>query len=464
MTSETVFTCETLLHNLIRHGQAQAICTETSTVSYSRLIGLVEAWRECFAAAQLEPGEIVAFRGEFSPSTVSLLLALMADGHIAVPLAENDSGLSEKLEVSGASRLVDTASGPDAGSKCISKLDWQLPNPLVQTLRKRRNAGIVVFSSGTTGKSKAALFDFEVLCQRYRRTRKARRTLAFLYIDHLGGINTLFHTLCGGGTVVVSAERNPDGIARCIERLSVEVLPTTPTFLRVLLLSRADERHDLSSLELISYGTEPMPESTLSVLSARFPEVVLKQTYGLSELGVLPTRTPDSQSLWLEVGGLGCEVKVVEGVLHIRSETAMMGYLNAPSPFDEEGWYNTHDLVETNGSLIRFLGRVSDVINVGGEKVHPVQVENTLLQLSNIEEATVWGRRNSVTGQVVAARVTLCVPEDRTSLEERLFTHCRAHLAGFQVPAFVEISDASLMGTRLKKTRPTKPTIAPQTA
>lgn len=454
MTGTGVFNCQTILEGMARRGPTQALCAQGSTVTYSELMALVDAWKRHIAAAGCEPGEIVAFRGEYSASTISLLLALMAGGHIAVPLAENEPSPEEKLATSGATVMVDTAAGPAAGPQCVTTLDRAEKVSLVRELKRRKNPGIVVFSSGTTGASKAALFDLEVLCQRYRSARKARRTLAFLFVDHLGGINTLLHTLCGGGTVVVSGDRSPEGIADHIEKYSVEVLPTTPTFLRLMLLSRADERFDLSSLRLISYGTEPMPDSTLRAMHARFPNVIFKQTYGLSELGVLPTRSPDSRSLWLELGGLGCEARVVEDVLHIRSETAMMGYLNAPSPFDEAGWYNTRDLVETKGNLIRILGRVTDVINVGGEKVHPVEVENALLQLPNIEEATVWGPRNAVTGQVVAARVALREPEDRVSVEKRIFAHCRTHLPAFQIPAFVEVADASLMGQRLKKARP----------
>ena len=77
----------------------------------------------------------------------------------------------------------------------------------------------------------------------------------------------------------------------------------------------------------------------------------------------------------------------------------MTGYLNAPSPFDAEGWFDTQDLVETKGEFIRFLGRRSEVVNVGGQKVYPAEVENVLLQMPNVGDATVagettpsWGR------------------------------------------------------------------------
>jgi long-chain acyl-CoA synthetase len=171
----------------------------------------------------------------------------------------------------------------------------------------------------------------------------------------------------------------------------------------------------------------------------------------------LPTRSPASNSLWLEIGGVGCETRVVDNILWIRSETAMLGYLNAPSPFDEAGWYNTEDAVEVDGAYLRILGRSSDVINVGGQKVHPAEVENALLDLDNICEATVWGRPNAVTGQVVAARLTLARPEDHETLERRIHRLCRGRLEAYKIPLHIEIIDGDHHGERFKKIRPTEP-------
>ena len=120
----------------------------------------------------------------------------------------------------------------------------------------------------------------------------------------------------------------------------VELLPTSPTFLNLLLLSEEHQRHDLSSLKLITYGTEPMPAHTLQKVHALFPEVKLLQTYGLSELGILRSQSRESGSLWMRVGGEGFETKIVDGRLFIRASSAMLGYLNAPNPFDADGFFD----------------------------------------------------------------------------------------------------------------------------
>jgi acyl-CoA synthetase (AMP-forming)/AMP-acid ligase II len=286
-----------------------------------------------------------------------------------------------------------------------------------------------------------------------RKRRPPFRTLVFMELDHIGGFNTLFHVLCDGGTLVPSRERTPRAVARAIERHRVQLLPTTPTFLNMLLVSEAYREHDLSSLELITYGTEPMPQSTLEALNQVFPKVRFKQTYGLSELGILPTASKDSQSLWLRVGGDGYETRIVGGTLWIRARSAMLGYLNAPSPFDAEGWLNTGDAVEVQGDYLHILGRASEAINVGGEKVYPAEVESILLKMENILDATAYGKRSPVTGNVVVATVRLRHPEDPLLLEQRMRAFCEGRLQPYKIPVLLVIDDGERHTARFKKMR-----------
>ena len=82
----------------------------------------------------------------------------------------------------------------------------------------------------------------------------------------------------------------------------------------------------------------------------------------------------------------------------------MVGYLNAPDPFDAEGWMCTGDEVEIKDGYMRFLGRKTEVINTGGKKVYPIEVENVLMSLPNIRNATVEARPHPIMGQVVRRR------------------------------------------------------------
>jgi acyl-CoA synthetase (AMP-forming)/AMP-acid ligase II len=131
----------------------------------------------------------------------------------------------------------------------------------------------------------------------------------------------------------------------------------------------------------------------------------------------------------------------------------MLGYLNAPDLFDADGWLNTQDAVEVDGEYLRILGRKTDLINVGGQKVYPAEVESTLLQLDNVEDVVVFGKPHPMMGQIVAARFKLRQPEALDVFKRRMNAFCREHLAKFQIPMFVELVDADQFGARFKKAR-----------
>jgi acyl-CoA synthetase (AMP-forming)/AMP-acid ligase II len=237
----------------------------------------------------------------------------------------------------------------------------------------------------------------------------------------------------------------------------VSLLPTTPSFLNLLMAARAHEAYDLSSLRRITYGTEVMPQATLDRLARALPDVVLQQTYGLSEVGVLASKSRDDGSLWMRIGGEGFQTKVVDGILWIKSEYSMVGYLNAPSNFDAEGWFNTQDKVEVDGEYFRILGRVTDLINVGGQKVYPAEIEEVVMTVPNVVDVVVFAESNPLLGQIIVARVALAQPEPVESVKSRIRQACKARLAAFKVPAKVVIATDAIYTARYKKSRKAEP-------
>jgi acyl-CoA synthetase (AMP-forming)/AMP-acid ligase II len=220
-----------------------------------------------------------------------------------------------------------------------------------------------------------------------------------------------------------------------------------------MLMSGEIDKHDLSSLKRITYGTEVMPPTTLARVRDLFPTVELQQTYGLSELGVLRTKSKSDGSLWVKVGGEGFQTKVVDGTLWIKSDSAMIGYLNAPQPFDSDGWFNTEDRVLVDGDYIRILGRSSEIVNVGGQKVFPSEVEATLMEMSNVEDAVVRGEPNPLMGMIVAASIRLAAPEDLAAFRRRMMEFCSSRLSDYKIPMRVDFVDSSLVNSRFKRQR-----------
>jgi acyl-CoA synthetase (AMP-forming)/AMP-acid ligase II len=425
-----------------------------ATLSYADFAVLVAGWRHRLDAAGRRAGEVVALRADQSADACAALLAILLGGAIAAPFSANAApALAESmLETAQATMLVDVPAAPDR--QITTRTARPHPHPLIDRLRRQQAAGLILFSSGSTGRTKASLLNFDLLLARFdSASSPPRRTVIFLLLDHIGGVNTFLHAICTGSTLVMPRDRTPEAVCEAVEQHHAQLLPTSPTFLNLLLMSDAYRDRDLRSLELITYGTEPMPATTLSALGEAFPAVRLKQTYGLSELGILPTRSRSSDSLWMELGKQGVEHKIVDGVLWIRSPWAMLGYLNAPDPFDAEGWFNTQDMVEVDGDYLIVRGRVSEIINVGGQKVYPAEVENVILEAGNVRDVTVSGRPSPIVGQVVVARLTPSTDEDPERLRERLRRHCRDRLEDFKTPVAFEIVDGAHHSDRFKKAR-----------
>jgi len=419
--------------------------------TYDDILNTFNLWEKEIVDRNIPPGSVVGLSGDYSLSTCALLLALINAGAIVVPLTEAvKAHRSEFMEIAEVQYLFTF----DINDKwLLEKRKQSITNPLSMELIKKKSPGLILFSSGSTGKSKAALHDFHKILEKFKLPRNKMRTLNFLLFDHIGGLNTFFYTVSNGGMIVTTSSREPENICRLIEKFKIELLPTTPTFLTLLLLSEVYKDFDLNSLRLITYGTEPMTESILQKLNNVLPKARLLQTYGLSELGILRSKSKTSDSLWVKVGGEGFETKVVNGILWIRAESAMLGYLNRDNPFTDDGWFITGDEVEVKGDYIRILGRDSDVINVGGQKVYPAEVENIIQLMDNVENVVVCSESNQIVGQIVKATVKLKEKENPVEFRKRLKRFCKDHLSSYKVPQKVVLSKENLHGERFKKKR-----------
>jgi long-chain acyl-CoA synthetase len=437
-----------LFERMAETPDAIALATHEGETSYRTLLDRVAVWDQYLEASELS-GRVLSIEADYGVESIALFLSAMKARNIIIPVCSaTRAHLDEFLEIGETEcRIVLNTDGAEAIST-----GRVATHEHYQQLRRAGAAGLVLFSSGSTGASKAAVHDLDPLLEKFSVPRRSYRTLVFLQLDHIGGINTLLYTLANTGTVVVAEGRMPRHVCEAIARHRVDLLPTSPTFLNLLLLSEEWQRHDLSSLQVITYGTEPMPQSTLQRVHAAFPNVRLQQTYGLSELGILRSQSRGSDSLWVRVGGEGYETKVINNRLWIRARSAMLGYLNAPSPFDADGFFDTNDLVEVDGEWLRILGRQSDIINVGGSKVFPMEVENVLMQMDNVQDASVRGEPNALTGQAVVVSVRLAQDEDPAAFKTRMRLFCRTQLEPYKIPVKVEFN-GPVYSDRFKKMR-----------
>lgn len=426
-----------LIFDRLRKDRDKIVLWERSCkISANQILERVSITKQCLIDSNIEIGSTVGFKGDYGLDTISTFLALFELKAIAVPFS-NES----LLEIPKLSNVIGVEFWFDIAKQQIQILTKakSANHFLVDKLRNISHPGLIIFTSGSSGKPKAILHDVDRVASKFIARRDGWRTILFLSMDHFGGFNTLLASLLYEGEGVCVESRLPIDVCKAIELSGAELLPTTPTFLSILLASGVASKFDLSTIKLVTYGAEPMPESVLKKLPSIFPNAKFKQTYGLSEVGVLHSASPSDESLWLRVGGQGFETKVVNNLLYIKSSTSMLGYLNATSPIDDDGWMNTGDVVEQKGGLIKIVGRQSDVINVGGQKVFPTEVEEVLLELPQVSEASVFSIKHPVLGQVVGARLSLIASVDKDACLQKVKEYCKQRLQKYKIPMRFEV-------------------------
>jgi acyl-coenzyme A synthetase/AMP-(fatty) acid ligase len=432
-------------------GADPAFIWRDESYSYRWLLARCAEWRDRLGAFGVPPGAVVLLRGDFSPDAVAAFVGLLERRCAVAPVTTDTARWeTDYAPVCEAEWLIDVS---DRGAVRAAFLERSAGHPFYADLRGRQCPGIILFSSGSTGTSKAAVHDASRLLEKYQTRRQNLRTLAFLRFNHIGGVDTLFYSLSNASCLVCPDDHTPTTVCRLVEKHRVEVLPVAPAFLNLLALSGEYRNYDLRSLKYVTYGAEVMPEVTLHRCLEMFPGVTLMQKYGTTEVGTLRSKSRGSDSLWVKIGGEGYQTRVIDGCLQIRARSAMLGYLNAPQPFTEDGWFITGDLVEVDGEYFRILGRATDMINVGGKKVCPAEVENFIQQLENVVDVTVSGERNPIMGQIVCARVVVGRDEPEKDIAARIRKACRERLEPHKVPVKVTVGTDLAPCGRLKKRR-----------
>ena len=360
-------------------------------------------------------------------------------------ISYNQIELEKKVEISNPDYIIDSA---EIEIKPFKKKVGK-SNDYYLNLFNNDKSGLVLFSSGSTGFPKAMVHDL-TYCLYLNVKPKNLTFLVFLMFDHIGGLNAAKYYINGFNDGYSEARNNRS----YYPKYKVNILPASPTFLNLMNIASVFDKYDLSSLKLITYGTEPMPKSLLDILKTKTPKTRLIQTFGTSETGIMKTKSKSSSSLLIKFDDDNQEVKIIDGELWIKSKTRVLGYINHNNDsFTDDGWFRTGDLVEDKGDgYYKIVGRKSKVINVGGEKVLPIEVESIILELSFVQDCTVFAKDNPITGQVVAASVVLSVDDkDVKQLKKDIKIHCRRNLERFKVPTQIIIKDKIDHSIRFKK-------------
>lgn len=440
------------IDNFKKFNNKTAIIYKDKSYSYVDLYNKIEKiYNDFLPQNGIKQGEVVSIVSDYSFESIALLIALYKNKNIIVPITTTlEYEIRERVEESYADKIIKIYNTKYIVEDNTSKDKHQL----IKELQDNKQSGLILFSSGSTGKPKAMIHNFDALVDNYKgKKEKSINMVLFLMFDHIGGLNTLLNILSMGATMIIPENRNADDVCKLLQDYKVKVLPSSPTFLNLILMSKANEKYNLNSLRMITYGTETMPESLLLRLKEAFPKVKFLQTFGTSETGIANTTSKSSDSTYMKIDDPELEYKIVDNELWLKSKTQVMGYLNSSmDSFTEDGWFKTGDLVElTDDGYIKIVGRNKEVINVGGEKVLPNEVESVILLMPEARDVIVYGESNPITGQTVVCDVVSDL--ENREMKKLIRKFCKDKLEAYKIPTKVNVVKKTNFSNRFKKIR-----------
>jgi acyl-CoA synthetase (AMP-forming)/AMP-acid ligase II len=308
----------------------------------------------------------------------------------------------------------------------------------------------ILLTSGTTGLPKMVVHTLSSLTGAIKGGGTPESPIVwstFYDIRRYGGLQILLRALLGGGSLVLSSpkESTKDFLIRA-GTYGVTHISGTPSHWRRALMSPSARR---ISPRYVRLSGEIVDQAILDNLRAVYPDASIGHAFASTEAGVafdVDDGLAGFPASLIGRHGAEVELKIEDGSLRIRSGRTAIRYLGSQSDTvaDKDGFVDTGDMIERRGDRCYFVGRRGGIINVGGLKVHPEEVEAVINRHPRVRMSLVKARKNPITGAVVVAEVVLKSEPDRSvatadteALMSEILGACHRALAPHKVPASI---------------------------
>lgn len=298
-------------------------------------------------------------------------------------------------------------------------------NDLISAIKKVQNWKITLFTSGTTGLPKKVVHSFQSLTRAVQiKDNHYDDIWGFAYNPtHIAGLQVFFQALLNQNTMVNLFKKGSGEIEQLLNRYKISHLSATPTFYRMLL-----NKTTFSEVKRITSGGEKLDNNTELKVKRIFPNAKLRNVYASTEAGTIFSAKGDVFEI-LPVMEKFVRIENDEILIH----SSMMGVSQNGSD-----WYHTGDLIEMiseNPLKFRFKSRKNEMINVGGMKVNPNEVEDVIKELDGINDVLVYGKENSLLGNILCADIIGTIEEKQVKLS------LREKLQNFKIPRIINFVD-----------------------
>jgi acyl-CoA synthetase (AMP-forming)/AMP-acid ligase II len=405
---------------------------------------------------ELEPGRLCCHLPD-SPELIALIYAAAMSGR-SLALFNHDyntAQLQPLIELTEATFIVTDIDGFSSPTCAVLTPDFlhrdSIDNSQINTARSAVDSEILILTSGTTGQPKCARYQWSKLLAQVKKSNDAgaERWLLAYRLNHFAGIQMIAHALCNGSTLVLAdSTQMPDMMNALIDH-QVTHVSSTPTFWRFAMALLRD-RQDKIKLQHITLGSEATSGDLLTQLHELFPAARIVHIYASTEAGSCVSVSDMKPGLPASIldrpAGSTTEFRIVEDELYIKSLHGMSGYLKSDSSTEQvsdDGWRATGDLVRVEDERIVFVGRKNETINVGGVKVHPLDVEGRITPLGGVKLVRAYGRKNPVVGHIVAVDVVCNEGYESAKVEEAIRAACEALVPAAR-PRSINFVDAIL--------------------
>lgn len=352
--------------------------------------------------------------------------------------------------------LVDFFSLMQSRKSCImcSKYDLEYVTKMMEATKLaglKEEALIGFFTSATTGKPTIVFHDISEFIARFKPGVRPLHSICFYKPDHIAFVDVLLSTIASGGSMVLQEHFNALKAFDDIQRFNISHLFASPSFLN-LMFSDAADWTKLKSLKQICYGSELLPKTLLAKIKKNLPEVSLKNIYATTQ-ALRPQINHDAlDATFYKFGEEGLHYRIENDELYLRRPASLRYLIKNDQVLEAPDWIATGDMVifNTHG-FYKVVGRRSDLINVGGEKILPKHIEDILLELAEVKDVKVYGEPNAILGEIVCADIVSSAHSIPSVLKEKIRSFAVQKLKPEEMPIKINFVTEIRLSERLKR-------------
>lgn len=293
---------------------------------------------------------------------------------------------------------------------------------------------VEMFTSGTIGRPKKVSQTFKNLIRAVKANEKMRENIWGLAYNpsHYAGLQVFFQAFFNTNTIAYLFSKRVDEVYESLLENQITHLSCTPTFMKMLIPSIESNQLKLAN---ITFGGERFDDKLKGQILEKIPQVKIKDVYASTEAGSLLRGDGNSFVIPQRYAGL---LKVENDELFVHQ--SLMGKSTSYELVDD--WYRTGDLVEyIDEQRFKFISRKSEMINVGGYKVNPQEVEKMIQNVQGVKDVIVFGRKNSLMGSIIVAKVVKEEGFDQSDLKLSIIKFLKEFLQEFKIPRMIKFVD-----------------------